>query len=126
MLASMTTRPPLLTPPRTPEEAQRACEVIDKAVLNFKGSSDELEGAIGMYMLGRHVGWRVLFLLHSKRTIRKYEGILGINLREEFPEEGPDANRSMGYRIARELSNFWKVVSGEAKIENRRVLDEGT
>ena len=119
----MTKRPPLKTPPRTSEEAKHACDVIDRAVLNFRGGSDELEGAIGMYMLGRHVGWRVLMLLHSKRTIRKYEGILGINIREEFPEEGPDADRSMGYRIARELSNFWKVVSGEAKIDNRRVLD---
>lgn len=98
-------------------------DVVDNAVRNFRGIADELEGAIGMYMLGRHFGWRVLVLVHSKRTIAKYEQILGIKVREEFPEEGPDVDRSIGYSIAKKLSNFWKAVSGEERIENKRVLD---
>ncbi len=112
-----------LTPPLSPAEAKRMSDVVDLAVRNFHGIADELEGAIGMYMLGRHVGWRVLVLVHSKRTIKKYESILGIDVRTEFPEEGPDVDRSMGYRLARSLSNFWKAVSGEEKIENKRVLE---
>ena len=97
-------------------------DVVDNAVRNFRGGADELEGAIGMCMIGRHVGWRVLVLIHSKKTIIKYEKILGIKVREEFPEEGPDVDRSIGYALAKNLSNFWKAVSGEEKIENKRMF----
>lgn len=99
------------------------CDVVDHAVRNFRGIADELEGAIGMYMIGRHVGWRVLVLVHSKKTIIKYEEILGIKIREEFPDEGPDVDRSVGYGLTKKFSNFWKAVSGDEKIENKRVLD---
>ena len=73
-----------------------------------------------MYVLGRHVGWKVLYLVHSKRTVPKYEAILGINVREEFADAGPEAERSLGYRAAQVLSNFWKVVSGETKLDIER------
>lgn len=100
----------------SPEQTARAAEVIKGAVERFNGSFDELESAIGMYMTGHYVGWKVLVLVHSKRTIRKYEEILGITLREEFPEEGPESNRSLAYQAAKTVSNFWKAVSGEAKV----------
>ena len=110
------------TPHLPPDEAKRISDLVDVAIRNFHGNVDELTGAVGMYMLGRHVGWRVLVLIHSKKTIIKYEEILGIKVREEFPEEGPDVDRSIGYALAKKLSNFWKAVSGEEKIENKRML----
>ena len=103
--------------PLTPDEAQRMSALFDRAVDRFVGNLDELESALGMYVLGRHVGWKVLYVLHSKRTVKKYEDILGIVVREEFPEEGPEALRSVGYKIAKTFSNFWKVVSGEEKVD---------
>ena len=104
-------------PALTSEAAQEMTKLFDDAVHNFKGGIDELESAIGMYFLGRHMGWKVLHLVHSKKTIKKYEEILGISIREEFPEEGPESARSMGYTIAKTFSNFWKVVSGEEKVD---------
>lgn len=100
-----------------PEEAKRRHDVMDEAILNFKGQLDELEGALGMYMLGRHMGWKVLYIIHSKKTVKKYEDILGIDVREEFEPETPDSSRSNGYNLAQAFSNFWKVVSGEEKID---------
>lgn len=99
----------------TPEQSARAVEVIQDSVRRFQGSFDELESAIGMYMMGHYVGWKVLVLMHSKRTIRKYEEILGIVVRDEFPEEGTESDRSFAYRTAKAVSNFWKAVSGEDK-----------
>jgi hypothetical protein len=106
-------------------------DLLDKAIDGFGGtkltelgSIDELEQAIGMYVLGRHVGWKVLVLMHNKRTLRKYEEILGnISVREEFKEEGAAAMRSVGYRFAKGLSNFWKAVSGEISVPDRRKID---
>ena len=94
-------------------------EIFDRAVHNFRGTTDELESAIGMFVLGRHLGWKVLYIVHSKKTVAKYEQILDIDVRKEFPEEGPEASRSMGYTIAKTFSNFWKVVSGDEKVDRK-------
>ena len=107
-------------PSLSAEDAARMFSVIDHATHNYSGYLDELESALGMYVLGRHVGWKVLYLVHSKKTVAKYESILGIKVRDEFPEVGPEADRSLGYRAAQALSNFWKVVSGETKLDIER------
>ena len=85
-----------------------------EAVAEFKGQLDDLESALGMLRMGHHWGWKVLYVIHSKATIRKYEVILRIKIRDVFPEEGPSAYRSAGYRVAQAASNFWKVISGDA------------
>lgn len=108
---------------RTLEEEAELARVEREAIANFSGYLDDLEAALGMLRIGHHFGWRVLVLIHNKRTIRKYEEILGINIREFFPAEGPSVERSVGYKIARTLGNFWKAVSGSVKIEDRRVIE---
>jgi hypothetical protein len=108
------------TPDITPEEAFERHRRMDEAIVRFTGNFDELEGAIGMYMIGRHLGWKVLYLIHSKRTIRKYEEILDISVREVFPAEGPDADRSNAFRAVQAVSNFWKAVSGEVPIPDKK------
>lgn len=107
---------------RTVDQAADLERIEREAIANFKGQFEELEAALGMLRLGHHLGWRVLVLIHSKRTLRKYEDILGIKVREYFPEEGPSSSRSMGYVIAQKLGNFWKAVSGDVKIDHRREI----
>lgn len=102
--------------------AEQLASVVNDALNRFSGSADDFEKAAGMLMLGDYVGWKVLVIIHNKRTIRKYEEILGINIREFFPEEGPIAQRSLGYEFAKKIGNFWKAVSGDIPIEHRRDL----
>ncbi|WP_153116412.1 hypothetical protein [Rhodocyclus tenuis] len=97
------------------ERIEHLHDIERQAIARFSGQLDELEAAIGMLHMGDHLGWKPLVLVHNKRTIRKYEEVLGINIREFFPEEGPSAHRSLGYKIAKKLGNFWKAVSGEVK-----------
>jgi hypothetical protein len=97
------------------KRAVQLYEIEREAFANFTGQFDELEAAIGMLHIGDQIGWKPLVLIHNKRTIRKYEEILGINIREFFVEEGPSAHRSIGYTIAKKIGNFWKAVSGEIK-----------
>src|SRR5438045_3248125 len=68
------------------------------AIANFDGVLDDLEAALGVLRMGHHFGWKVLYIIHSKATIRKYGKILDMKLREIFPEEGPSSYRSYGYR----------------------------
>lgn len=106
----------------SPEQKMQLQEIEDKAITHFSGTLDELESALGMLKMGHHFGWRVLYLIHSKKTIRKYEEILDIKIRDLFPEEGPSSDRSVGLAFAKNASNFWKVVSGDIKIDNRREI----
>jgi hypothetical protein len=109
-------------PATLPDEGKRIVDHLDEAILGYSGQVDELAQALGFYLIGRHVGWRALVIMHNKRTIRKYEEILGIDIRIEFAEEAGDADRSMGYRFAKGLSNFWRAVSGDERVEDRRTL----
>ena len=69
-------------------------EIEREAFARFSGQFDELEAAFGLLHLGDHLGWKPLVLIHNKRTIKKYEEILDINIREFFPPEGPSEARS--------------------------------
>jgi hypothetical protein len=60
-----------------------------------------------------------------KRTIRKYEEILGISVRGFFPEEGPLTHKSVAYKLLKKAKQFWKGVSGDVRVENRRKLAKG-
>lgn len=126
-------RKPLRTPVATPELAEQRYRLMDQVVRRDRPSGvqiDELESALGMYMLGHFFGWKVLYLIHSKRTIRKYEDILGIKITEIFEDVGPDADRTNAHKILKAATNFWKAVSGEEKpiqgIDKRTMLDKGT
>lgn len=108
--------------PLSPKVLQQLQEIELGAIARFSGMADELESALGFLRLGCQLGWRPLAVIHSKRTFKKYEQILGINAREFFPDETPASDRNKGYSFAKTLSNFWKGISGDIKIENRREL----
>lgn len=70
-----------------------------------------------MYLIARYLGWRALYVIHSKKTVAKYENILGVEIQHVFEAHGPDAIRSAGLRAPETQSNFWKVVSGDIKVD---------
>lgn len=108
----------------TDEQKSRLQQIEEDAIANFTGQLDELESALGMLRMGHHFGWKVLYLMHSKRTIRKYELILGDNkIRDLFNETGPSSYRSYGFNWSQKFSNFWKVVGGDIKIPDRKKVD---
>lgn len=91
--------------PYDQNRAEELQTIARESFARFTGQFDELEAALGLLFLGDHVGWKPLVLIHNKRTIRKYEEVLGIEIREFFPEEGPSAERSLGYKIAKKIGN---------------------
>ena len=87
--------------------------VIDAAIQRFKGDSRRLSNAIGYLMMGRVMGWKVMLLMHDRKSVKDYEEILKIDSKEIFPEFGRMANKSMAYRALQKVTNFWKAVRGE-------------
>ncbi|MFT3906384.1 MAG: hypothetical protein QM718_08775 [Steroidobacteraceae bacterium] len=106
----------------TKEQKQQLDDIERKAILDFQGSLDDLERAIGLLRLGHHLGWKPLVLMHSKRTIAKYEDILDIKFSEIFPATGSSASRSLAYTFVQGVSNFWKAVSGEIPVADRKTI----
>ena len=132
-MASKRPHRPFKTPRATPEEAQRRYKVLEDAIRKPRDESiylNELESALGMYVLAYYFGWKVPYLVHSKRTIKKYEDLLGLKLSEHFDEFGPDADRTNAHKVITSVSNFWKLVSGNEKspldIDKRVIGTEGT
>ena len=92
---------------------KKLIEITDAAIKKFRGNADELAKAVGMLAIARHYGWKVIYLIHTKRTIKKYEEILSVNIRELVPDEGKLANNSLAWMSAKKVGNFWKAVKGE-------------
>ena len=102
--------------PPTDRELRELAKIADQAVTNFKGGDGRsLQAALGMLFLGRRMGWKALLLMHDRKTVRKYERILGIDVREQFPAVGDRAHKSVAFVAAEKVKNFWKAVRGEIK-----------
>lgn len=104
----------------TEEQEAQLKQIETEAITNFQGDLTQLEAALGMLRLGHHLGWKVLYLIHSKKTIRTYEEILNRKIRDIFEETGPSSYRSIGFNLAQRYSNFWKVAGGDIKIPRRQ------
>ena len=99
----------------TPEQEAEIQAISSRAIADFEGQLDDLERAIGLLHMGHHFGWRTLVLIPSKRTIRKYESILGIVVRVFFPAEGRALIARMGSRSLHAL-----ITSGKRLAERPR------
>lgn len=111
------TTPESKTLPMAASDAKLLQDFVHGVITRYRGPAGDLEAALGMYLLGRYLGWRALYVIHSKKTVAKYEVILGIEVQDAFEQEGLDAHRSAGLRAVAARSDFWKVVSGEIRID---------
>ena len=84
---------------------------IDEVSINFTGQLDDLTAAVGMVMVGRLYGWRVIRLVNSKRLWSFACKLFG-DLKELLPERGVLAHKSLGLAIVDKSGDYWDVVSG--------------
>jgi hypothetical protein len=97
-------------------------KVIDAAIKRFDGNSDILGSAIGALHIGRAMGWKTLYLIHTKSTIRKYEKVLDLTFREVLDEKTSYSTKSTAFKAVQKVSNFWKAVKGEIpNIRSQRI-----
>lgn len=108
----------------TPAQETELRKIEADAIVRYRGDVTQLEAALGMLRMGHHYGWKVLYIVHSKKTIRNYEEILNIRVRDIFDETGPSSYRSFGFNLAQRFSNFWKVAGGEVKIPRRKDVSD--
>jgi hypothetical protein len=88
-------------------------EHIAKRIRKYRGNIHELEKAIGCVFVGREMGWKVMLLVHDRKSVSKYEELLDLDFRKELPDIGKYADRSLAWRLVQKVSSFWKAVKGE-------------
>jgi hypothetical protein len=92
---------------------------LDKVIKDYNGTADNLMSAVGAYYVGRHMGWRVIRLICSKANYARHQRILGLDFKNELPERGKYAHKSVGLNLCDKFDKFWKVVKGEESIDSR-------
>jgi hypothetical protein len=106
----------------SPQQRAELDTIERNAILYFQGKYNDLERALGILRMGHHVGWKVLHIVHSPKSITKYEKVLGVRLRDNFPAEGPSSCRSRGFNGLSGVTNFWGAVIGSIFIANRTLF----
>ena len=94
-------------------DLDRICQAWEK----FEGDLPVFESAVGALFFGRFAGSDALRVVHSWRTLRKYEQILGITFKDELLERTPDSRRVNGIRYADKFSQFWKAIAAGVSAE---------
>ena len=89
-----------------------ACEIIEKAWIDFEGDSSVFMSAAGALMLGRAVGWQGVRICMSASTYRKYENLLGVRFRDRLPDRCHDSTAIRGIRLVDGFGKFWQSLSG--------------
>ncbi len=84
---------------------------IDQVSGDFKGQLDDLYKVVGMIVIGRLFGWRVVRLVSTHGLWSKANRYFG-DVKELMPERGKYAHKSVGLKIADELGQFRDVVLG--------------
>jgi hypothetical protein len=97
-------------------------DLICQAWHDYEGDVTVFESAVGVLLVGRLLGYDALRVLHSWRTLRKYEGILGISFKD-FPGRTAESQRLNGIRRADKFAQFWKALgAGVASEPQAKVL----
>lgn len=84
---------------------------IDDVSTQYKGQIDVLLKSVGMIVLGRKFGWRVIRLVVSTTDWTKANKIFG-DLKEYMPERGVLAKKSVGLKMVDALDGYWDVIRG--------------
>ena len=99
---------------------------VRERIREFNDQFPVLESALGSLIMGRVLGWRALYLIHSPATIKKYEKHLGLQFKgkapwnpdeDVMPERGAFAELSNAIVISDNLNEFWNIITGKNKVK---------
>jgi hypothetical protein len=90
---------------------QELLQKIDEISGQYTGQMDELYKAIGILVVGRLYGWRVMRLSTSFPVWRRACKITG-DLVDLMPERGIYAHKSFGLRLSDQVGHYWEILKG--------------
>jgi len=98
----------------------RIKSIIIESFQKYYGSLPSYQSAVGCLFLCMMMGRRAMQIVHSTKTIAKYERILGIKFKElDFiKDKTENSTRSVGYNLAVKAVDFWDFVRGPKLPDN--------
>jgi len=84
---------------------------IDEVCEDFKGQIPDLYQMIGIVIVGRLFGWRVVRLTVSRRMWSMVTRAFG-DPKEWMPERGRLAYKSLGLRLVDKIGDYWDFING--------------
>jgi hypothetical protein len=82
---------------------------IEELTKGYKGDISYFYEAVGMVVVGRLFGWRVIRLVSSGRSWMLACKLFG-DLKEVLPERGFYAYKSVGLELIDNLGEYWEVI----------------
>lgn len=92
-------------------------EKIENVCNNFHGQFPDLFQMIGIVVVGRLFGWRVVRLVISRRLWELLTKWFG-DPKEWMPERGRLAHKSLGLKIVDGIGDYWGVIRGDRSRED--------
>ncbi len=97
---------------------------LEAVTKEYIGQMPTLGAALGAITIGHIYGWRVLKIVHSPATLKKYESIIGYKYEDLCPELTELSSRNVGFRMYQKIGAFWKVVLGQVKVLNKNEAND--
>jgi len=96
---------------------QELDDYIFNLSIEYHGDLTLLADAIGALNLGKIYGWKVLRIIYSPLTYRKYQKALGLEFNNVLPETTDYSHRSYGFKLVNGINKYWQAVGGQFKID---------
>lgn len=90
---------------------------IDKVCNEFTGNGQDLVLIVGMVVVGRRFGWKVIRLIMTRRLWVLACAEFG-DLKDLLLERGDLAHKSVGLGIVDGLGRFWEVIRGQERLDS--------
>lgn len=78
---------------------------------DFIGQLDDLYAVVGMIVVGRRYGWRVMRLISPRRHWTLASNLFG-DPKYLMPKKGDCYSKSLGCRIIDETGKYWEYIRG--------------
>ena len=105
------------TPKKGAPDIKAILNIIEIESANFHGQLDDLYQVCGLLLVGQLYGWRVMRLISTRPNWRMASKMFGKyapdgDIKSLMPEHGDLEEKSLGYRMIRNVSQYWDVVKG--------------
>lgn len=91
---------------------QEMLDLMELKASEYEGIGGDLVSAVGVFVLSRFYGWRVIRLIVSRRQWNVTIKIFG-NIKAFTPERGKYARKSVGLDIADKIGDYWAYMRGQ-------------
>jgi hypothetical protein len=105
---------------------EQLMQKIDDVTNGYKGQIDHLYEAVGMIVIGRLVGWRVMRLVSSRRCWALANDLFG-DPKKLMDEKGKYYKKSVALRIIDRVGGYWdhiKKPKDAMPAHERRLFEE--